>query len=322
MDTPRIVVLDGVTLNPGDNPWDEVEALGEVTVYERTPEPHVVGRAAGAQILLTNKTPISGQAIRSLPELRFIGVLATGYNIVDIQAARRRNIPVSNIPEYGTDSVAQHVMALLLELANGVGRHDRAVHEGRWSESPDFCFWESGLTELAGKTMAIIGFGRIGRRVGELAHALGMVVMAFDPARSDPPHYRPFSWVKLEEAFRSADVISLNCPLTPENEGFIDAAALRRMKPTTWLINASRGPLVREADLAAALRRGTIAGAAVDVLSGEPPSPDNPLLSAPNCIITPHVAWASLEARKRLMAETAANVAAFLTGSPRNVVNP
>lgn len=317
----KIVVLDGYTLNPGDNPWDEIERLGELTVYERTPPADVVSRGRDAEILLTNKTPITRKDMERLEALRFIGVLATGYNVVDAAAAAERGIPVTNVPVYGTDSVAQHVFALLLELSQQVGLHGRAVAAGEWTANPDFSFWKTSLVELAGKTMAVIGFGRIGRRVGELAHAFGMGVLAVDVLRRDPPDYEPFSWTTPDDAFRRADVVSLNCALTAENEGFVDAALLRTMKGGAFLINAARGQLVNEADLADALDSGGIAGAAVDTVSTEPIRADNPLLRAKNCIITPHNAWASLEARRRLMHTVAENIRTFRSGGIQNRVN-
>ena len=331
----KIVVLDGYTLNPGDNPWDEVAALGELLVYDRTAPQEVVGRAAGAEILLTNKTPVTAADLEQLPALRLISVLATGYNIVDVAAAAGRGIPVCNVPVYGTDAVAQFVFALLLELCHRVGLHDQAVREGEWQRSGDFSFWKSPLLELAGRTMVVVGFGRIGRRVGELAHAFGMKVLAVDPAAERAARGRdaagaasptlrpqhPFAWAGLEEAFRQADVVSLNCTLTRENEGFVNEGLLRLLKPSAFLVNASRGQLVNETDLARALREGRLAGAALDVVSSEPIRSDNPLLGAPNCILTPHIAWAALEARQRLMRTTAENIRAFLAGKPRNRVN-
>ena len=316
----KIVVLDGFTLNPGDNPWEPVARLGDLSVHDRTDDDDIVTRALGAEILLTNKTPLSAETLAQLPELAFISVLATGYNVVDVAAARTKNVPVSNVPVYGTDSVAQHVFALLLELCHHVGLHDRLVHEGDWTNNVDFCFWRTPLVELAGRTMGIVGFGRIGRRVGELARAFGMNVLVTDSVRGEDPPY-PVTWVESAQLFADADVVSLHCPLTGENTGMVDTALLASMKPSAFLINTARGPLVSERDLADALNAGRIAGAAVDVVSAEPIRSDNPLLSAANCIITPHIAWATLSARKRLMETTARNVAAFLSGEPVNVVN-
>jgi len=319
---PRIVVLDGHTLNPGDNPWDEVGGLGVLTVHDRTAPELILGRARDADVVLTNKTPLTRETVAQLPELRFVGVLATGYNVVDVAACRERGIPVSNVPEYGTRSVAQYVFALLLELSHRIGDHDRSVKAGEWTRCPDFCFWKTPQVELDGKTMGIVGFGRIGRAVGEIAHALGMRVIAADVARRDAPAWPAFAWASVEELFRTADVVSLNCALTADNQGMVNARLLATMKRTAFLVNAARGPLVVERDLAEALAAGTIAGAAVDVVSTEPVKPDNPLLAAPRCIVTPHMAWASTEARRRLMQTTAGNIRAFLSGSPTNVVNP
>ncbi|MGQ9859219.1 MAG: D-2-hydroxyacid dehydrogenase [Thermodesulfobacteriota bacterium] len=317
----RIVVLDGYTLNPGDNPWEELGELGELVVHDRTHVSQVVERALGAEILLTNKTPIPGEAIRSLPTLRFISVLATGYDIVDVKAAAEKGIPVSNVPVYGTDTVAEHVFALLLELARRPALHDSAVRAGGWWSQPDWCFWKVPLVELAGKVMGIVGFGRIGRRVGEIAHAFGMKVVANDINMAPDPPYVPFQWLSVEELFSQSDFVSLHCYQTQENVGFVNMGLLRRMKPTAFLINTSRGGLINEQDLAQALEMGILAGAALDVVSREPISPENPLLGAPNLIITPHIAWATLEARRRLMRTTVENVRAFLAGNPQNVVN-
>jgi len=317
----KIVVLDGYTLNPGDNPWSELEGLGELAVFERTAPAQVVERGGPAEILLTNKTPVDRQSISRLPLLRYIGVLATGHNIVDGQAAAARGIPVTNVPEYGTRSVAQFVFALLLELCHRAGRHDQAVRGGEWARRGDFCFWDGPLVELAGKTMAVVGFGRIGRRVGELAHAFGMQVLAVDPQPGLEPPYAPFAWASLEQACARADVLSLNCALTEENRGLVGKSLLAGLRPSAFLINAARGPLVDEAALAAALNAGALAGAALDVVAEEPIRADNPLLTARNCLLTPHIAWATLEARRRLMHEAAENLRAFLGGAVRNRVN-
>ena len=317
----RIVVLDGYVLNPGDNPWTGLEELGEVTVYDRTAEAEIVARACDAEVVLTNKTPLSAETLAALPKLRLVAVLATGYNVVDVAAARERGITVSNVPTYGTDSVAQFVFALLLELCHHVGRHDALVRDGEWRRRGEFSFWDSPLVELAGRTMGLVGFGRIGRRVGQIAHALGMSVLACDPLAFEEPDYRPFRTATLGEVLAEADVVSLHCPLTDDNEGFVNAELLGRMKSTALLINTARGPLVNQADLRRALDAGVIAGAAVDVVREEPIAPDNPLLGAANCIITPHIAWAALAARRRLMETTVRNVAAYQAGRPINVVN-
>lgn len=317
----KIVCLDGFTLNPGDNPWTAVEAQGELTVYERTPPELVVERARGADVVLTNKTVLDADTLAQLPDVKFIAVLATGYNVVDTAVARERGIPVSNVPIYGTDSVAQFVFALLLELCHRVGHHGERVRDGEWARRGDFCFWDTPLVELSGLTMGIVGFGRIGRRTAELAHAFGMSVLATDIQHGETPAYEPFAWCDVDQLFAQADVVSLHCPQTADNVGFVQRDLLASMKASAFLINTSRGPLVNEADLAAALNGGVIAGAAVDVVSSEPIAADNPLMTARNLIVTPHMAWGTLAARRRLMATTAENVRAFAAGAPVNVVN-
>ena len=316
----RIVVLDGFTMNPGDLEWRALEELGELTVYARTPAELIVPRASGAEIALTNKTPLGAAAIGALPELRFIGVLATGYNVVDLVAARARGIPVSNAPAYSTRSVQQMTFALLLELTQRCGAHDRAVKEGAWSACEDFMFQFGPLEELDGLTLGVLGFGAIGRAVAQTAQSFGMRVVTASRTR---PAALPegVGWVTQEELFRQADVVSLHCPLTPATERIICERTLAWMKPTALLINTGRGGLVDEAALARALAQGRLAGAGVDVLSAEPPDPANPLLHAPNCVITPHCAWATRAARQRLLDITVANVKAFQAGQPVNVVN-
>jgi glycerate dehydrogenase len=317
----RIVVLDAFTFNPGDNPWTDVAALGELSVFERTDEADIIARAQGAEIVLTNKTPLSADTLAALPDLRGICVLATGVNVVDIAAATARGIPVCNIPAYSTASTAQHTIALLLELTNHVGKHDRAVHEGAWVTAADFSFTLSPLTELDGLRLGIVGFGAIGRRVAEIARALGMRVSAAgDARRTDDPEW--LERAPLDELFRRADVVTLHCPLSDATRGLVNRARLESMRPSALLLNTGRGALVDEADLADALARGVIAGAALDVLSQEPPAADNPLLRAPRCIITPHNAWLTLAARRRAMRTTAENVRGILQGTPQNVVNP
>jgi glycerate dehydrogenase len=317
----KIVVLDGYTLNPEDLSWDELKALGACEVFDRTPPDQVVARARDAEIVLTNKTVLDAAVLRQLPRLKYVGVLATGYNVVDIQAARERSIPVTNIPIYGTPSVAQMVFAHLLELTQHVAHHAQTVRDGRWTKSADFCYWDFPLIELNGLTMGIVGYGRIGRETGAAAKAFGMKVLAYEvgpkPAGDDEEFIE-----ELDDLFRRSDVISLHCPLTPENKGFVNARRLALMKKTAFLINTSRGPLVEEQALAEALNSGRIAGAGLDVLAVEPPSSANPLLKAKNCQITPHIAWATRAARERLMKTAADNVRAFLAGGPRNVVNP
>lgn len=317
----NITVLDGYTLNPGDNPWTELEALGDLTVYDRTAENEILERASPADIVLTNKTPLDAATLPRLPKLKFISVLATGYNVVDTDTAGSRGVPVSNVPEYGTPSVAQHVLAMMLHFARQCGLHSQSVHEGEWRQCTDFCFWKTPQVELVGKRLGIVGFGRIGRCVGQLAHALGMEVLAFDTRRNEPPDYTPFAWRSIEEIFAESDFVTLHCPQTAENAGMVDRNLLEHMRPHAVFINTARGGLVNEEDLATALNQNQIGGAALDVLSAEPPSADNPLLRAKNCLITPHIAWATLEARRRLMDITVENVRAFLRGAPRNVVN-
>jgi len=317
---PTIVVLDGYTLNPGDLSWDALAALGHLTLYERTPPEETLKRAQGAHIALTNKTVLDAKTLDRLPDLRYIGVTATGYNVVDVAAARARGITVTNIPAYGTHSVAQMMIAQLLTLCHRVQRHDDAVKAGRWSQAPDWCFWESPQIELADKTMGIIGLGRIGHQVGRIAAALGMRVQAYNPSQRPITDIEGFRWVALADIWRTSDVISLNCPLTPQTAGIVNRETLRQMKSTAFLLNASRGGLVVDDDLAAALRAGEIAGAGLDVLSTEPPPADHPLLTAPNTVITPHIAWATAEARQRMMSILVANVRAFLDGQPQNVI--
>jgi glycerate dehydrogenase len=317
----NIVVLDGHTLNPGDNPWTGLQSLAPTAIFDRTTEDQRIPRSRGAEILVVNKVRLDRETIGQLPRLKYVTVTATGYDCVDVVAARDRSIPVSNVPVYGTDSVAQFVFAALLHVCCQVKLHDELVRDGEWKRRGDFSFWQTPLTELAGKTMGVVGFGRIGRRVAELAHAFGMHVISHTRNPGSAPGYHPFAWVDLTELVSIADVISLHCPATNETRGMINAQLLRRCRPTAVLINASRGSLVVEQDLADALNRRQLAAAAVDVVSREPISDDNPLLGARNCLITPHMAWATLQARQRLMSSTVENVASFLAGSPQNVVN-
>jgi glycerate dehydrogenase len=315
----NIVVLDGYTLNPGDLSWEELQSLGPCAIYDRTLPAELQRRAADADILLTNKTNLLADQLRDLPELKYIGVLATGTNVVDLAAARARGIPVTNVPTYGTKSVAQMTFALLLELAHHAGHHARTVREGRWARSPDWCYWDFPLIELDGLTLGIVGYGRIGRAVGELGAAFGMKVLAADPTPGVPLPFVRF--VELDCLFRESDVVSLHCPLTSQTEKLVNAHRLSLMKPTAFLINTSRGPLVDEPALADALNCGRLAGAAVDVLATEPPPADHPLFAARDCIITPHLAWATRAARARLLKIAVENVRAFLHGKPQNVVN-
>jgi glycerate dehydrogenase len=318
----KIVVLDGYTLNPGDLNWQGFEELGTLEVYDRTEPSLILKRAQDAALLLTNKTPLTAETLKQLTSLRYIGVLATGYNVVDVKAAKELGIPVANIPTYGTASVAQFAFALLLELCHNVRLHADAVRAGEWTSNKDWCFWKSPLIELAGKTIGIVGFGRIGREVGAIAHAMGMRILAHDAVRTNPPNYDGFRWVSLEELLKESDVVSLHCPLFPETQGLINTERLALMKPTAFLLNNSRGPLIVDQDLADALNAGKIAGAAVDVLSVEPPPANNPLLTAKNCLVTPHISWATKEARARLMGLAVENAKAFLAGKPQNIVNP
>ncbi len=316
----RIVVLDGHTLNPGDLDWTALEALGSCEIHERTPAALVVERARGAAIVLTNKTVLTREQILALPELRYIGVLATGYNVVDVAAARERGIPVTNVPTYGTRSVAQMTFALLLELTQHVGHHAQTVRDGRWTRCPDFCYWDHPLIELEGLTLGIVGYGRIGRAVAEIGRAFGLRIIAAASERRAPAENQELS-LPLDELFRQSDIVSLHCPLTETTRHMVNERRLALMKPTAFLLNTSRGPLIDEAALAAALNRGGLAGAALDVLGVEPPAEGNPLFAAKNCLITPHIAWATRSARARLMETAVANVNAFLEGAPVNVVN-
>jgi len=325
---PRLVVLDGHTTNPGDLSWEPLELLGELVVHARTLPAQVVERIAGAAVVLTNKTPISADTLATAPGLQGIAVLATGHDLVDGAAARRRGIPVCNVPEYSTASVAQAVFALLLELTNRTGAHNMAVRQGRWSAAQDFCFWEGELTELAGRTLGVVGLGRIGRAVAGIAEAFGMRVLGCGRPGSpgqghgDKEAEKGLQRVDLDALLAASDVVSLHCPLDNTTRGLINACRLARMKPGALLINTGRGALVDEQALLAALQSGHLGGAGLDVLSVEPPPAGLPLLQAPNCVITPHIAWASRQARSRLIEASAGNVAAILAGAARNVVNP
>ena len=319
----KIVVLDGYTENPGDISWGPLEALGEVTVYDRTAyeeSPLIAERIGDAEVAVTNKTPLTRTVIDACPNLRAIAVLATGYNVVDTAYAREKNIPVMNVPVYGTDNVAQYAIALLLEACSQVGLHDRSVHAGDWTRSIDFCYWQRPLIEVSGKTAGIIGFGRIGMAVARILRAMNVRVLAY--SRTERPEgWELADYVPLDDLIAQSDFIFLHCPLTPETEGIINAANIARMKDGVIIVNNGRGQLVVEGDLAAALTSGKVAYATVDVASTEPIRADNPLLSAPNCIITPHISWATKEARERIMQTTADNVKSFIDGKPVNVVN-
>ena len=317
----KIVVLDGYTLNPGDITWEGLEALGDVTVYDRTKPEDILTRIGDAEVVYTNKTPVSRETLDASGNIRFIGVLATGYNIVDIEAAKEKEIMVANIPTYGTAAVSQFAIALLLELCHHIGAHSDAVKDGEWTSNPDWCFWKYPLVELAGKTMGIIGFGRIGQDTGKIAQALGMQVLAYDEyprpeLETDTCHY-----ADLDTLLAKSDVISLHCPLFPSTEGIINKETIAKMKTGVMIINDSRGPLIVEEDLRDALNSGKVGGAAVDVVSTEPIQMDNPLLQAKNVIITPHIAWAPKESRQRLMDIAVNNLKYYLEGKPQNIVN-
>jgi glycerate dehydrogenase len=315
----RIVVLDGHVMNPGDLTWEGLQGLGDCEIHERTWLEDVLERAAGADAVLTNKTVITRQTITSLAGLRYIGVLATGYNVVDLEAARDRGIPVTNVPGYSTPSVVQMTFALILELTHRVGQHADGVRQGRWCQCQDFSYWEHPLVELRGLKLGIIGYGSIGRGVAAVGRALGMEILVYPGPRR--PVDCAENWVDVDALFRQADIVTLHCPLTSETRALVNAERLNTMKPTAFLINAGRGPLVVEKDLADALNTGRIAGAGLDVLAQEPPSPENPLLKARNCFITPHQAWATRAARIRLMETVVDNLRCFLEGHPKNVVN-
>ena len=317
----KIVVLDGYTLNPGDLSWDNLKAIGEVVIYDRTPTGEILERSKNAEILFTNKTPLKEEILNALPSLKYIGVLATGYNVVDIEAAKRRGIVVTNVPAYSTFSVAQLTFALLLELCLHVQRQSDSVLSGKWASSVDFTYRDFPLIELAGKTIGIIGFGNIGQSVANIAASFGMNVISFSRRQTDQSHRTNFNWVTIDELFETADVVSVHCPLVPETKGLVNIGYLKKMKKSAFLLNTSRGPIVIEEDLAYALNNDLISGAGVDVLSVEPPSADNHLLKAKNCIITPHIAWATREARIRLLDIAVNNLAHFLGNTPVNVVS-
>jgi glycerate dehydrogenase len=314
----NIVITDGFTLNPGDQSWAVIEALGSVTYYDRSSSSEVPERCAKAEVIITNKTPISAATISSATNLKLIAVTATGYNIVDVAAAQARGVVVCNVPGYGTDSVAQHTWSLLLELSNQVGLHAQSVRAGEWVESADWCYLKSPIVELAGKTLGIVGFGRIGQQVAAVGRAFGMRVIFHNRSVLSGTVGEQRS---LSEVFAESDVISLHCPLTVDNQGFVNAILLGTMKPSAFLLNTARGQLINEQDLADALNGGVLAGAGLDVLSTEPPAANNPLLGAKNCILTPHTAWISYEARRRVMAVTGQNIKAFAEGTPQNVVS-
>ena len=319
----KIVILDGHTENPGDLSWAGFEALGDLTVYDRTPDDdgEIVRRIGDAEAVYTNKTPIRRGILERCPALRFIGVLATGYNVVDIPAADDHGVTVCNVPAYGTNAVAQFAIAMLLEICHGVAHHSAAVHEGRWERCPDFCFWDTPQIELDGKTLGVIGFGRIGRATARIAAAMGMRVLAYNDGRETEEGRRLGTYVTLEELLARSDVVSLHCPLTPATQGIINRESIEKMKDGVILLNNGRGPLIVEEDLARALASGKVYAAGLDVVPVEPIRGDNPLLKAPNCLITPHISWASKEARQRLMDIAVHNLEAYLAGTPINVVS-
>jgi glycerate dehydrogenase len=317
----KLVVLDGYTLNPGDLNWDGIKKFGNLEVYDRTAESLIVERCKGAEIIFTNKTPLRESVLSQLPDLKYIGVLATGYNVVDVDYAKTRGIAVANVPGYGTASVVQMTFALLLELCQHVQSHSDSVRQGDWASSPDFCYWNYPLIELEGKSIGIIGFGSIGQKVADIATAFGMNIIGFSRTRSDQSHRKNFKWAELDDLLKESDVVSVHCPLFPETQGIINKDSLRLMKRTAFFLNTSRGPLMVDQDLADALNEGIIAGAGIDVLSVEPPSANNPLFKAKNCLITPHIAWATKEARSRLMGIAENNLSSFLNQKPINIVN-
>lgn len=316
----KIVILDGYTENPGDLSWSGFEALGDVTVYDRTPADKIVERIGDAEAVIVNKVPITRETLSQCPGIRYVGVLATGYNVIDTDACKEKGIVVSNIPTYGTDAVGQFAIALLLEICHHIGHHSQAVHDGRWSSNIDWCFWDYPLIELAGKTMGIIGFGRIGRSTGQIAKAMGMKVIAYDAYPTDEGKAIA-EYVDLETLLADSDVISLHCPLTKENQDLICKETIQKMKDGVILLNNSRGPLINESDLADALNSGKVYAAGLDVVSEEPIREDNPLLSAKNCLITPHISWAPKESRQRLMDIAVDNLEKYIQGEPQNVVN-
>lgn len=316
----KIVVLDGYVENPGDLSWEPLDALGDLIVYDRTEPAQIVQRIGDADIVVTNKTPISAETLKHCPNVKMIGVLATGFNVIDCDAAQKRNIPVCNVPSYGTYAVAQFAIAMLLEICHHIAHHSQTVHDGKWTSHADWCYWDTPLIALEGKTMGIIGFGRIGQQTARIAKAMGMNILAYNRSQN-PIGQEIGSYVTLDELLSQSDVISLHCPLTPETEGIINHETIAKMKDGVILLNNSRGQLVAEQALAEALTSGKIAAVGLDVVSTEPIRADNPLLRAPNCLITPHISWAAKECRQRILDTTAQNIRAFLTGSPMNVVN-
>lgn len=320
----KIVILDGYTENPGDLSWEGIEALGEVTVYDRTSltdMKEVIERIGDAEVVITNKTPLSKEVFDACSSIKYVGVLATGYNVVDVNVAKEKGIPVCNIPTYGTAAVGQFAISLLLEVCHHIGHHDKAVHDGRWESNLDWCFWDYPLIELDGKSIGIIGYGKIGQSTGRIAQALGMKVLAYDNYKNTSLESETCKYVELDQLFAKSDVIALHCPLFKETEGIINKDAIAKMKDGVIIINNSRGPLIVEEDLSNALNSGKVGAAGIDVVSSEPIKGNNPLLQAKNCIITPHISWAPKESRQRLMDVAVDNLKAFVNGSPVNVVN-
>lgn len=317
----KIVVLDSYALNPGDLSWDWLMNLGECEIHHRTPQDKILERCKGAEIILTNKTPLTAETLSKLPDLKYIALLSTGYNIVDCDYAKIHGIPVSNIPAYSTNAVAQLTFSLILEITNAVGLHSESVKNGDWSACPDFCYWKTPLTELCGKTLGIVGFGQIGQAVADIAEAFKMNIIAVSGHETDQSHRKNFKWVDIETLASTSDIISFHCPLTPKTAGLVNKDFIDKCKDGAIIINTSRGPVVNDKDLADALNCGKLRGAGLDVLTVEPPKADNPLFSAENCFITPHIAWAGFETRERLMNILQENVTAYLNGNPQNVVN-
>lgn len=317
----KIVVLDGYTINPGDNPWDPLTEVGEITFYDRSAPDEIVPRAVGADAIIVNKVRITDEILEQLPGLKLISVTATGHDCVDSAAAQKREVAVCNVPEYSTDSVAQFVFSLLLNMVHNVATHDQLIREGEWQRSGDFAFWRSPLVELSGKTMGVFGWGRIGQKVGLIAHAMGMHVLACSRSQRNAGDFPGFDWATPEELFSQSDVLSLHCPLTNETDTLVNREKLSLMKPSAYLINTARGGLIAEQDLADALAAEKLAGAALDVSTSEPIRDDSPLLTSPRCILTPHIAWATLASRQRCLQITANNVASFFDGNPVNLVN-
>ncbi len=317
----KIVVLDSYALNPGDLSWSWLKVLGECEIHHRTPRDKILERCQGADIILTNKTPLTKETLSKLTNLKYIALLSTGYNIVDWEYAKEIGVPVSNIPSYSTNAVAQLTFSLILEITNAVGIHSESVKSGDWSNCPDFCYWKTPLTELCGKTLGIVGFGQIGQAVADIAEAFKMNIVAVSGHETDQSHRKNFRWVDMDTLATTSDIISFHCPLTERTTNLVNKDFIDKCKSDAIIINTSRGPVVNDKDLADALNNDKLRGAGLDVLTVEPPKADNPLLSAKNCFITPHIAWAGFETRERLMSILKENVTAYLNGNPQNVVN-